>query len=733
MPRTRPAPDRPTRAGVHPFLPIALLLGALMLALLPSSASMADEHGFSDVEHGSTHAKGIAFMREQGISTGFADGTFGPQRPVMRGQMAAFIDRALDLEVAGEPDFSDVSLSDPHGQSIANLAAAGIASGFADGTFGTYVPVTRGQMAAFIDRALELDDADDPGYPDVAIDSTHGQSIANVTAAGIARGYGDGTFGPFDQIARGQTATMFYGALTDEVRLLSTNDFHGRIGTTDDPRAAYLSTHLNTIREGHPATLHVDAGDLVGATPVLSNLFYDEPTVEVMNEIGLDVQTVGNHEFDRGQDEILRRRDGGCLEDDCAYRDDMPFEGQDFTTLSTNVIVEETGDPLTEAYHIEQVGGMDIGFIGVTTEDTPRVVHPDGIIGLDFVNEAEAVNQTIPAVQAAGADAIVVLMHEGGRQDGDKNSCDNFRGASASIHEAFDDAVDVVVDGHSHESYVCNPEGGPLVTQAYEYGQMFTDITLAFDKDDGELIFTWARNNDVTDDVEPDPAVLEIVDRYDELAGPLLEVEVGRSDVAIPRTTREAESLQGNVATDALVDQYGVDFAFQNSGGLRADLTTQGQDDDGLYPIRRADVLEVWPFGNIVTLADVDGERLEEILANGVQEVGGGRFIQVAGLRIEYSIDETAEGDFPRGVVENVEYWNHPEEEDGTDVDLSSDASYTIAMNDFMAVGGDGYPVLDPDDEIFSLSEPLEIVVEQYLVDNSPISPRIEGRIVEID
>jgi hypothetical protein len=512
------APDRPTRAGARRLLRVALLLGAPLVALLPTSAMASDGHHFSDVGHEATHAKGIAFMREQGIATGFADGTFRPRRPVMRGQMAAFIDRALDLEVAGEPDFSDVSLDDPHGQSIANLAAVGIAAGFADGSFRTYVPVTRGQMAAFIDRALGLDEAGDPGYDDVTLGSTHGRSIANVTAAGIARGYGDGTFGPFDDVARGQTATMFYGALTDEVRLLSTNDFHGRIGTAENPTAAYLSTHLNTIRDDHPATLHVDAGDLVGATPVLSRLFYDEPTVEVMNEIGLDVQTVGNHEFDRGQEEVLRRRDGGCFEDDCDYRDGMPFEGQDFTTLSTNVVVEETGDALTEAYHIEQVGGVDIGFVGVTTRGTPNLVHPDRIQGLQFVDEAEAVNATLPEVEEAGADVIVVLMHEGGRQDGDKNSCQNFRGAAASIHEMYDDAVDVVVDGHTHRSYVCNPDGGPLVTQAHAYGQMFTDISLAFGEDDGELIFTWARNNDVTDDVEPDPVVAEIVEDYEEMA-----------------------------------------------------------------------------------------------------------------------------------------------------------------------------------------------------------------------
>ena len=654
----------------HWLTPMLALLGGLMLALLPTSA-MAQEVSFPDVGGDSAHANGVEWMAGQGISIGFTDGTFRPFDDVSRGQMASFLDRALDLPEGDPADFSDVDA-----------------------------------------------------------DSTHGQAIANLAASGITQGFGDGTFRPELNVARAQTASFVYRGLTTEVKLLGWNDFHGRIGTSDSPDAAYFSTHLNTIRDAQPNTLFVDAGDLVGATPVLSNLFYDEATVDVMNAIGLDIQTVGNHEFDRGQDEILRRRDGGCFNGDCDYREGAPFDGQDFTTLSTNVTVDETGEALTQPYEIIDVDGVDIGFIGVTTEGTPEVVSPTGIEGLSFAPEAEAVNETVPLLQDAGADVIVVLMHEGGRQSGDANSCEDRRGAAASITTQFDDAVDVVVEGHTHEAYVCNEEDGPLITQADEYGNMFTDISLAFDAE-GEMVLRRGWNREVTQDVEPDPEVVEVIEFYDDLAGDALEEIVGHSEVEIPRTTREEESIQGNLATDALIDQYvdqDIDFAFQNSGGLRADLTTLDQDEDGLYPIRLADVLEVWPFGNIVALAEVDGPLLEEILQNGVEEIGGGRFIQVAGLRIEYSIDDTADGDFPRGVIETVEYWNHPDFDDGEEVDLSASSTYRIAMNDFMSVGGDNYP--DIRDEVFSLSEPLELVVEQYLRDNSPVNPQIEGRIV---
>jgi 5'-nucleotidase len=577
---------------------------------------------------------------------------------------------------------------------------------------------------------------------------------------------------------------------TVEIKLLATNDFHGRLvpPSGDLGGAAYLATHLADARAGNPYTLHVDAGDLVGATPVLSNLFYDEPTVEAMNLMGLDVQTVGNHEFDRGQNEVLRRRDGGCFDGDCDYRGGTPFEGQDFETLSTNVIVSSTGQALTldrtirtftwgptsrdeclrdgwrgfpemsfrnqgqcvsfvasdgkaggQGRNQAPLGGVDVGFVGVTTVNTPNVVNPVGIQGLEFVSEADAVNDAVGRLESDGADVIVVLMHEGGRQNvpnADPNACVDFTGAAANIIPQFSDAVDVVVTGHTHQSYVCDFEDGPLVTQAFEYGKRFTEIDLEVDVRTGDVVSRGAVNRDVTRDVTPDPEIQALIANYQALAGPALREVVGTSLVPIPRTGRAAESAQGNLATDALIDQYGTDFAFQNSGGLRADLTRPPSavdppqlDAQGRYNIARENVLEVWPFGNIVVLAEVEGPMLKAILDNGVQEVGGGRFMQVAGLRVDYYVDGTS-GGFPRGVIANVEYWNHPDFPNGTPVDLSASASYTIALNDFMAVGGDGYPVLG--DRVYSLQDGIEVAVERYLLANSPVNPQIEGRIVQI-
>jgi 5'-nucleotidase len=530
-----------------------------------------------------------------------------------------------------------------------------------------------------------------------------------------------------------------------EIKLLATNDFHGRLKPPSGNLggAAYLATHIDSLRTDN--TLYVDAGDTVGATPVLSNLFYDEPAIEVMNIMGLDVQSVGNHEFDRGQTEILRRAEGGCLGDECDYRGDVPFEGSDFTTLSTNVIFGEdhatgtAGETLMPPYEVFEVDGVNVGFLGVTTVNTPNVVHPRGIEGLEFLPEAEAVNEWVPYLKdELDVDVVVVLMHEGARQEGQGStisSCENLTGAAVPIIEQFDEDVDVVITGHSHQAYVCDRPGEPLITQAFEYGKTLTEIDLTVDPLTGEILTRSARNHDVTRTVAQHPAVAELIEFYDEISGPLLAEVVGYSEVPVLQNSsayiRLAERPLGNLATDALVQQYETDFAFQNSGGLRANLTNLPKNEDGLYPIRREDVLGVWPFGNIVALAEVDGPTLKAMVDNGVKQVGGGRFMQIAGLRVDYYIDGT-DGGFPRGVIRNVEYWNHPEHEDGTPVDLSAEARHTVALNDFMAAGGDGYPNLNSKGMVYSLQDPLEVAVERYLEEESPVSPVVEGRIAPI-
>jgi 5'-nucleotidase len=716
---------------------LMLLAVSLLVAVLPTANASAQAGGFPDVSPGNTHAPAIEQLAAEGILLGYVDGTFRPLGSITRAQLASVLFRAEgDLDPV-PARFSDVSSGNVHAGAIGALAELGVIRGYADGTFRPNQAISREHIALMISRWLGAKPSDGDVFADV---TRYGGEIAALYEIGVVNGTVAGDFEPRRDLSRQQAASLVSRALDvlengASLKMLAINDYHGRLeppSGSDFGGAAYLKTHLDTIRDQHRATLTVDGGDLVGATPVLSNLFLDEPAVRSANLFGLDVQTVGNHEFDRGRDEVERRAEGGCFEDEC-FDDDWPFEGQDFLTLSTNVVDTTTDETLMPPYGIADIAGLSVGFLGVTTVNTPNVVSPTGIQNLEFLPEDEAVNDWLPVLlEDEEVDVVVVLMHEGGRQDGDKNDCDNFTGAAANIIPRFDDGVDVVVSGHTHRAYVCDFEDGPLATQAFEYGKMFTEIDLRVDLRTGEVIDRSAENFDVTRDVDADPDMLELIDYYTELAGPALQEVVGTSEVEIPRTGRDAESAQGNLAADALLDQYAneeIDFAFQNSGGLRADLTVADDTDDGLFNIRRSYVLAVWPFGNITALAEVNGETLRAILDNGVREVGGGRFIQVGGLRIEYEIVGTS-GGFPSGEVVNVEYWGHRTEEDGTPVDLGADQTYRIAMNDFMTVGGDGYP--DISEEVFSLQNPLEIDVENYLLENSPVSPQVEGRIVDV-
>ncbi|GGI03072.1 S-layer homology domain-containing protein [Egicoccus halophilus] len=723
---------------------------AMMAALLPATTADAQTTpttGFSDVSATATHRLSIELLASEGVLAGYDDGTFRPGQRLTRGQMAAIVTRAFGLDNERAPQFTDVA-GTHHADAIAAAAEAGIIFGYRDDTFRPNATIRRDQAAAMLGRAFEVDEVTTGPFTDLG-GNVHAGYVNALAELGIARGTTATTFGPTGLLRRDQAAAFINRGFRVDVTLVATNDIHGRLAPPSvslTPEgasasvpvggAAYLATHLANVRDRARNSLHVDAGDLVGATPVLSNLFFDDPTVEAANLMGMDVQTVGNHEFDRGADDVLRRLEGGCFGGDCDYRGGTEFEGQEFETLSANVVDEVTGEPLTESWVAYEFDGIEVGFVGVTTQDTPTVVNPTGIEGLEFLAEADAVNAAVTEMQDEGIEAIVVLMHEGGTQDGTYNQCENFRGAAATAIAEFDDAVDVVVTAHTHRSYVCEYEG-KLVTSAGEYGTIFTNIEMHVDRSTGDVAAAAARNTPVTRDVAPHPGIVELIERYEELAGPALAEVVGVSTVEIPRTTRSAESAQGNLATDALRQQFeDVDFAFQNSGGLRADLTNEEQvDEDGNFEITRRDVLEVWPFGNTVAVAEVDGPTLEAILANGVREIGGGRFIQVSGLRIGYRIDSTVPLDqnngFPRGVVTSVEYWQHPDVEDGTPVDLSAAATHRIAMNDFMAVGGDGYPNISA--SVVLLGDPLENYIIEYLQDTSPVSPQVQGRIFQTD
>jgi len=252
-----------------------------------------------------------------------------------------------------------------------------------------------------------------------------------------------------------------------DLRILAINDFHGylrpspgiRISDSNDKEKNVLvpaggsermATLVRELREGHQNNIFVAAGDLIGASPFLSALFHDEPTIESMSMMGLALSAVGNHEFDEGKDELLRMQNGGCHPiDKC--QGPHPFTGAKFHYLAASTIVKDTGKTLFPPYEIRTFDGIPVAFIGLTLKGTPSIISPASAAGLEFRDEAETVNAQVAELKAKGIEAIVVLIHEGGLPTGDYNECPGISGPIVDIVKKLDKAVDIVISGHTHQ------------------------------------------------------------------------------------------------------------------------------------------------------------------------------------------------------------------------------------------------------------------------------------------
>src|SRR5215475_454584 len=294
-----------------------------------------------------------------------------------------------------------------------------------------------------------------------------------------------------------------------DLRILAINDFHGylrpspgiRISDSTDKEkkvlvpaggSEHMATLVKQLREGHKNNIFVTAGDLIGASPFLSAMFHDEPTIESMSMMGLEISSVGNHEFDERKDELLRMQNGGCHPvDHC--QGPHPFAGAKFHYLAASTVVKDTGKTLFPPYEIREFDGIPVAFIGLTLKGTPEIISPASSAGLDFRDEVETVNALVPELKAKGVEAIVVLIHEGGFPTGDYNECPGISGPIVDIVKKFDKAVDVVISGHTHQAYVCNIDGR-LVTSADKYGTVVTAIDLALDPRTHDVISAKANN-----------------------------------------------------------------------------------------------------------------------------------------------------------------------------------------------------------------------------------------------
>jgi 5'-nucleotidase len=306
-------------------------------------------------------------------------------------------------------------------------------------------------------------------------------------------------------------------AQTTEVQLLAINDFHGNLEPpflrpTGDfiGGVEYLDTHLAELESTNPNTLIVSAGDLIGASPLLSGLFHDEPTIEAANLFGLDFNAVGNHEFDEGVDELLRMQDGGCHPVD-GCQDGTPFAGADFQFLAANVAYKDGSGTIFPPYSIVKFNGIKMALVGMTLEGTPSIVSPGGIQNVDFFDEADTVNALVPELRRQNVETIVVLVHEGGFPSAFDNTCPGISGPIVDIVERTSDEVDLFITGHTHQSYNCVIDGRP-VTSAYQYGGMISDIDMSISRATKQPVSISVNNRLVTRDVPADPGQTALIE-----------------------------------------------------------------------------------------------------------------------------------------------------------------------------------------------------------------------------
>ena len=523
-----------------------------------------------------------------------------------------------------------------------------------------------------------------------------------------------------------------------EVQILAINDFHGNIETPPGPvtiaradgsvlnvragGAAQLASALSKARQGHPNSITVAAGDLIGASPLASAYFLDEPTIDAMNMLGLSLASVGNHEFDKGSVELLRMQKGGCEK----YTTRLPcrlepFVGARFQYLAANVRRGD-GSTLFPATAVKQVGPIRIGFIGETLKETATLVSPGGVAGLTFTDEAATANALVPQLKAAGADAIVLLIHQGGKvpDSFEEQGCKGFAGDILPILDRLDPAITTVISGHTHNGYACTLQRGGtarLLTSAGRYGILYSDVRLTFDPTSHRLLDGRAVNVPVTGDSGADPKVAALVDRYVAASRPAAERVVGRLAGAAVKTGENGESPVADLIADAQLaatkapGRGNAQISFINTGGTRTDLVPRA---DGSITYGQIFALE--PFGNTLVVRTLTGAQLKALLEQQFDEAKGGlrasTLVPSANFHFAFDLSQ------PQGsrIVAMAL--------DGKPID--PDGRYRVVVNNFLASGGDGYSVLTGGTDTFDAGLDLD-ALEAWLATN-PAVPKL-GRI----
>ncbi|MEC4722097.1 5'-nucleotidase C-terminal domain-containing protein [Noviherbaspirillum sp. CPCC 100848] len=561
------------------------------------------------------------------------------------------------------------------------------------------------------------------------------------------------------------------------VKIIGFNDYHGNLespgtfGATATVPAAerppvggadYLAAHVAKLKSQNPLNVVVGAGDFIGASPLVSAAFHDEPAIETLNRIGLEFNAVGNHEFDKGSAELLRLQNGGCKitnnqtdANSCkgaAVGTPVPFEGAKFKWLSANVVSSTTGKPLLPAYGVKTFNDVKVAFIGMTLKATPTIVTPTGVAGLDFRDEAQTVNALIPELRSQGIESVVVLVHEGGFQTGsvsDINGCEgNLAGSAiAAIVRQLDDAVDLVVSGHTHSAYNCklpNAAGRPIsVTSASSFGRLLTDIDVTIDPVTKNITSVAATNRLVSrsdSTVKGDPEIAKIVDGYKSLVSPVANAVIGSIAAALPNTRVDGACNMpaGNLIADS---QLGATrtagfgnavIAFMNGGGVRNPGFTYEQSaaNEGNGNITYGEAFTVQPFGNSLVTMTLTAKDIKDVLEEqfaGCRGQGATttRFM-IPSNGFKYTWDGSKACD---ARISNVTLTAGGSTEtivDAGGIVLNPAKTYRVTVNNFMADGGDGYSTFRKGSNRLGGAQDIDALVaflSQYKAPRSPYDP----------
>ncbi len=517
------------------------------------------------------------------------------------------------------------------------------------------------------------------------------------------------------------------------VKLIGFNDFHGNlegpagkvsVDGEDVPAGgvAQMKAHVDRISADEPNTIVVAAGDIIGASPLVSAVFHDEPAIEAMDAIGLELTAVGNHEFDRGWQELIRLQDGGCHpEEGC--REGYEFAGAEFQYLAANV-QNPDGEPLLPSHEVRTFGDVPVGFIGLVVDDAPKIISPTSIEGLSFRHEPEVINEVAAGLQKEGVEAIVVLIHEGGRPTTEQASiddCGDIEGPIVDIVKESSDAVDVFVTGHSHQTYICEIDG-KLVTSAESYGRLLTEIDLTIDPETGDVVEKAARNHVVSQDIEADAKLAKLVSTYVDLSAEVAQRPVGTINETISRETNDAgESRLGDVIADAQLaatsapDKGGAQVAFMNPGGIRASLEAD-EDAEAPFEVTYEDLHRVQPFGNNLMTMTLTGKQIHDMLE--MQWSGSHPKILQPSEGFTYTwVSDRAPGE--RIDPESMKLGGETVDPDG---------EYRVTVNSFLASGGDGFALLKDGTDRRAGQIDLEAFVD-YVEKESPVKPGPQDRI----